>query len=108
MSNYFENTPDYPNLLSLTGRHVVVLGGGQGIGRQTSLGAAALGANVTIVDAELERAESVAGEVNGLGLSGDATNRADMERVFDAAVERFGPVHGVADIIGMADWAPLR
>jgi NAD(P)-dependent dehydrogenase (short-subunit alcohol dehydrogenase family) len=108
MSNYVETTPDYPALLSLEGKHIVVLGAGQGIGRQTSLAAASLGAKVTCVDADAERAKSVAAEIGGLGLSADATNRTEMEQVFASAVDYFGTVHGVADIIGMADWGPLR
>lgn len=99
-----EVTPDYANLLKLEGRHVLVLGGGLGIGRQTALGARELGAHVTIVDNDASRAESVAAEVDGLALSGDATDRASMEQMFSAAVERFGPIHGIADIIGMSTW----
>lgn len=106
-SNYFETTPDYPNLLRLDGKHIMVIGGGQGIGRQTSLAAAACGAKVTIVDADAERAKSVAEEIDGLAISADATSRADMESTFAQAVERFGPPHGLADIIGVAGWGPL-
>lgn len=99
-----ETTPDYAELLSLKGRHVLVLGGGLGIGRQTAIGAHALGANVTVVDYDQERAEAVAAEVDGLALSGDATDRASVERFFADAVARFGPVHGIADIIGISTW----
>ena len=99
-----EATPDYPGLLSLAGRHVVVLGGGLGIGRQTSLAAAAVGANVTVVDTDPARAEAVAAEAGGLALTGDATDRAEVERMLGAAVERFGPPHGIADIIGISTW----
>jgi NAD(P)-dependent dehydrogenase (short-subunit alcohol dehydrogenase family) len=104
---YVESTPDYPGLLRLDGKHVVVLGGGQGIGRQTCLAAASVGARVTVVDAEHDRAKSVAEEIDGLALTADATRRSDMERVFANAVERFGPPHGLADIIGVAGWTPL-
>ncbi|MFK0287475.1 SDR family NAD(P)-dependent oxidoreductase [Streptomyces sp. NPDC090499] len=102
-----ELTPDYRGLIDLTGRHVLVLGGGLGIGRQTCLAAAGVGAKVSVVDADRKRAEAVAEEVGGLALTGDATVRADVERIFGDAVERFGPVHGIADIIGIADNGPL-
>ena len=102
-----ELTPDYRGLLDLAGRHVLVLGGGQGIGRQTCLAAAAVGARVSVVDTDPVRAKAVAEEVDGLAVTGDATNRVDVERMVAEAVERFGPVHGLADIIGISDWGPI-
>jgi NAD(P)-dependent dehydrogenase (short-subunit alcohol dehydrogenase family) len=99
-----ESAPDYPGLLSLRDRHVIVLGGGLGIGRQTCLAAASTGANVTVIDAERARAEAVAGEIGGLALTGDATERAEVERMVGAAAERFGTPHGIADIIGISTW----
>lgn len=102
MPDVSEVTPDYPALLSLKGRHVLVLGGGQGIGRQTCVAAASAGASVTVVDADPDRARGVADEIDGLALSGDATDRADVERILAAAVEKNGPLHGLADIIGIS------
>lgn len=107
MAEFVDTTPDYASLLSLKDRHVIVLGGGLGIGRQTSMGAAALGAKVSVVDFDPERAAKVAAEVDGLALTADVTNRADMERVFSQAVDRFGPLHGLADIVGVSDFGPL-
>jgi NAD(P)-dependent dehydrogenase (short-subunit alcohol dehydrogenase family) len=97
-----EGTVDYPGLLRLDGRHVLVLGGGLGIGHQTCAAAAAVGANVTVVDTDAERAKRVADEVGGLALTGDATRREDVERIVGEAVDRFGPLHGLADIIGIS------
>ncbi|MFJ9244901.1 SDR family NAD(P)-dependent oxidoreductase [Streptomyces sp. NPDC101776] len=94
-------------MLDLAGRHVLVLGGGQGIGRQTCLAAAVVGARVSVVDPDAVRAKAVAEEIDGLAVTGDATNRAEVERVIEEAVERFGPVHELADIIGISDWGPL-
>ncbi|MEV0904383.1 SDR family NAD(P)-dependent oxidoreductase [Streptomyces hokutonensis] len=102
-----ELTPDYRALLDLEGRHILVLGGGQGIGRQTCLAAAAVGAKVSVVDTDPARAKAVAEEVDGLAVTGDATDRAEMERMVEEAVERYGPVHGLADVIGISDWGPI-
>src|SRR5918911_1226017 len=49
----------------LDDRHVVVLGAGQGIGREAARGAAELGARVTCVDFDAERAEAVPAQVGG-------------------------------------------
>src|ERR1700728_741967 len=88
---YVEQTPDYANRMRLDGRHVLVLGGGQGIGRQTCLGAAALGAKVSCADVQLDRAKQVAAEVDGLALGGDATERAGTTQIFSEAVAAYGP-----------------
>ena len=47
----------------LAGQHLVVLGGGRGIGRHTAHALAQMGASVTVVDAERERANEVADEI---------------------------------------------
>lgn len=103
----FESTPDYPALLRLDGKHVIVLGGGPGIGRQTSIAAASVGALVSVVDTEPDRAKSVADEIDGLALTGDITSRTDLQRVMDRAVGHFGPLHGLVDIVGISEWGPL-
>ncbi|MEW2397192.1 SDR family oxidoreductase [Streptomyces sp. NPDC046862] len=102
-----ELTPDYRGLIGLEGKHVLVLGGGLGIGRQTCLAAASVGAKVSVVDMDQDRAKAVAEEVDGLALTGDATDRAAVERFVGEAVRHFGPIHGLADIIGMSDNGPL-
>ena len=48
-----------------TGRTVVITGGGSGIGKATALRVASEGANVVVVDMNLEAAEAVAAEVKG-------------------------------------------
>ncbi|MBB3665593.1 NAD(P)-dependent dehydrogenase (short-subunit alcohol dehydrogenase family) [Prauserella sediminis] len=108
MAHSTEEPTDYADRLRLDGRHVLVLGGGLGIGHQTAAAASALGANVTVVDTDAERAKRVADEVGGLALVGDATRRADVERVVSESVDRFGPLHGLADIIGISTFASIE
>jgi len=98
---------DYPGLLRMDGRHVLVLGGGLGIGHQTCVAAASVGANVSVVDTDAERAKRVAAEIGGLPLVGDATRREDVERLVGEAADRFGPLHGLADIIGISTFARI-
>jgi NAD(P)-dependent dehydrogenase (short-subunit alcohol dehydrogenase family) len=95
--------PDYPGLLRLDGRRFVVLGAGQGIGRQASHALAAVGARLACVDQEPD----IAGEVGGAPLSGNAFDRADMERMFAEADRALGGLDGVVDIIGMARYADI-
>jgi NAD(P)-dependent dehydrogenase (short-subunit alcohol dehydrogenase family) len=99
--------PDYSRGLRLDGRRFVVIGAGQGIGRQTTHALAGLGARVACVDVDPDRAGHVADEVGGVAVVGDATRRPDAERVFDQVGHALGGLDGVVDIVGMAHFAPL-
>jgi NAD(P)-dependent dehydrogenase (short-subunit alcohol dehydrogenase family) len=99
--------PDYLDLLRLDGRRFVVIGAGLGIGRQTAHALSGAGARVACVDVEADRAHAVASEVGGVAVVGDATQRADAQRVFDTATEALGGLEGVVDIVGMARFSAL-
>jgi len=94
--------PDYANRLRLDDRRFVVIGSGQGIGRQTAHALAANGARLLCVDVDPGLAEDIAGEVGGTPWSGDATKREDVARMFDDAVSVLGGVDGVVDIVGIS------
>jgi NAD(P)-dependent dehydrogenase (short-subunit alcohol dehydrogenase family) len=99
--------PDYPGLLRLDGRRFVVIGAGQGIGRQASHALASAGARLMTVDVDPDLASEIAAEVDGEAFAGDAIDRSDSERLFDDAVARLGGIDGVVDIIGMARYSML-
>jgi NAD(P)-dependent dehydrogenase (short-subunit alcohol dehydrogenase family) len=96
------SVPDYPALLRLEDRVFVVIGAGQGIGRQTTHALAAAGARTLCVDIDTELAEEVAAEVAGIPWVGDASSRDDVARLFADAGASLGRIHGVVDIVGMA------
>ncbi len=84
-------------LFRLDGRTVVVNGGAGRIGAHICMAAADAGANVAILDMELDRANSLANELcksgatNVIGVHADSTNRDSLE----AALERVGGELGV-------------
>lgn len=99
-------------LFGLEGKRILVLGGGQGMGEATVRLIASLGAHVAVVDRELERAESVSADVTASGGTAAAYSFdvLDDDALVDgiAAVERdFGPLDGMATVIGMAAWSSL-
>jgi NAD(P)-dependent dehydrogenase (short-subunit alcohol dehydrogenase family) len=99
--------PDYAAQLRLDGRGFVLVGAGQGIGRQTAHALASVGARVFCVDKDPDLADDVAKEVAGIPWSGDATDRTDAERLFADARAALGRIDGVVDIVGMAQYANL-
>lgn len=100
------------SILDLTGKGALVVGGGQGMGRATALLLAQAGANPVVLDAELDRAKSVAAEVEALGcksgaLSADVTREEEAERAIESAEKAIGGLDIVVNIVGGASWAPL-
>jgi NAD(P)-dependent dehydrogenase (short-subunit alcohol dehydrogenase family) len=99
--------PDYPGKLRLDGKGFLILGAGQGIGRQTTHALASAGARVFCVDRDSELANAVAGEVDGTAWTGDVTIREDVERMTADAERELGAINGFVDIVGMARWRDL-
>jgi NAD(P)-dependent dehydrogenase (short-subunit alcohol dehydrogenase family) len=99
--------PDYQSLLRLDDRRFVVIGAGQGIGRQAAHALAAAGARLFCIDVDADLADEIAREVNGVAGVGDAMKREDAERLFDEAARALGGLDGIVDIIGMAQFEDL-
>lgn len=100
----------------LEGKVALVTGGLSGIGRQTSLLFAREGARVVVFDMRDEsRDDGMAGHAFAEGLSngglfvqGDVTSPEDVDRAFDAALERFGAVHVLANFAGVVLFKPIE
>src|SRR5579863_7773292 len=99
--------PDYPAMLRLGGRRIIVIGAGNGIGRQASHALAMVGALLCCVDVDAELAVQIAAEVGGVAEVGDMRRRPDAARVFASAVDALGGLDGVVGIIGTSHWAPI-
>ena len=99
-------------LFGLDGKRFIILGGGLGMGEATARVLTSLGAGVAIVDKELERAERVSANLTQAGatampFSVDVVDDRSLIATI-ANVERdFGPLDGMATIIGMAAWSPI-
>jgi NAD(P)-dependent dehydrogenase (short-subunit alcohol dehydrogenase family) len=106
-----DNTPvpNYLDLLRLDGRNYVVVGAGQGMGRQTCHALTQAGAaKIICVDIEEDRAKDIADEIGiGTAWAGDVTKRSEAQRLGAFAEEQLGTIHGLVDIVGMARWASV-
>ena len=96
-----------PSQLDLTGRRVVVTGGGSGIGAACAVRLATAGAHVVVLDLSAESATRVAAQVGGEALVADLGDSAAVAEICLPG----GPVAG-ADVIvnnaGLQHVAPLE
>ena len=90
---------------SLEGKVAIVTGGSDGIGRGIAHGFADVGAKVTIVARRQEKIDAVLAELDAkgheaLGVSADVTDPADVERLAQATLDRFGRIDILANVVG--------
>ena len=89
------------NEKSLARQVAVITGGGSGIGAATARAMAKEGAEVAILDRDLEAAKAVAKKIGGkaLAVECDVTDPQSVRAAFDAVVSAFG---------GWISWCPMR
>ena len=92
-------------MLRLDGKGMIVVGAGQGIGRQTAAALAQAGAHVLCCDIREDLAHEIAAEIGATPWVGDATKRDDVERLVADAAVTLGRIDGFVDIIGISHYA---
>jgi 3alpha(or 20beta)-hydroxysteroid dehydrogenase len=90
----------------MSGKTVVITGGGGGIGGATAVKVAEAGANVVIVDFNEELAHAVLDRVTATGARGlvvlaDVTKAADVQHYVDATLAEFGSIDGFFNNAGI-------
>ena len=86
---------------SLDGKCALITGGGRGIGRTTALAMAKAGANLAILDLDIDKAKETQALASKFGtsvclISADASNEKSVIKAFDRAVKFFD---GTLDIL---------
>jgi NAD(P)-dependent dehydrogenase (short-subunit alcohol dehydrogenase family) len=76
--------------VQLQGKVALITGGGIGIGAAVARRFAAEGASVVVMARRAELVESVASEIGGEAVCGDAAEPEDARRAVQRAVQRFG------------------
>ena len=97
----------------LTGRTVLVTGGGSGIGRATAIRAAREGAAVAVVDRHRENAEETAAMIRAAGGTAsayacDVSDDAEVTATVAAANDDLGRISGVVTAAGIFHGPDLR
>jgi len=98
-------------LFSLDGKVAVVVGGTSGIGRAISLGLADVGADVIATSRREKQVEDTAREIEARGrqtlrMTSDVSDRAPLEKLRDAVLQRFGKVDILVNCAGMIKRRP--
>jgi len=88
------------------GKHVLITGGGTGIGAATARASAAEGARVSLLGRRREPLESIASKIGGTAIACDVTDRTAVEKAFDEARSVNGPLDYVILNAGIGDSAP--
>lgn len=97
----------------LTGNVAVVTGASSGIGRATAYALADAGAAVVATARRDDRIQDVALTINEAGgqaiaVTADVTQEDDVDRLYDAAIDRFGSVDILLNNAGVSKYGPLR
>lgn len=97
---------------ALSGKTVLVTGGGSGLGRDVALQAAAAGARVALMDVRKDRLEGVRAEVNAAGgtckvIGADLTAEADCARAVDEVVTGWGQLDVLVNSAGIFYGGPI-
>ena len=93
--------------MSIEGKHVVITGGGSGVGAELAALFAGEGAKVTIFGRRIEPLEAVAKPIGALALSADVTDRASLDMALDKARSKNGPIAIAIANAGAAPSAPF-
>lgn len=98
------------DLFSLGGKVAVVTGSSRGIGRAIAVGLARAGADLVLVARSAQGIAAAAQEAQALGrralgLAADVTDRAQIERVVERAVQEYGRIDILVNNVGGSPFA---
>lgn len=94
--------------MSTAGKHVVITGGGSGVGAELAARFAAEGAKVTILGRRIEPLTEVASQIGAFAASADVTDPTSLERALKDARAHNGPVAIAIANAGAAPSAPFQ
>jgi NAD(P)-dependent dehydrogenase (short-subunit alcohol dehydrogenase family) len=84
----------------------LVTAGGSGMGADAARRLAADGFKVAILSSS-GKGEALAGELNGLGVTGSNQSNADLQRLVDVAMEKWGRIDVLVNSAGHGPRAPI-
>lgn len=92
----------------LSGRYILITGGGGGIGSALAEGVSASGATVFVADVDPEAAERTASAVGATGWAGcDVRDPKAVADIIDASSGLGGPIDGLISAHGLSTYVPF-
>ena len=96
----------------VTDQKVLVVGAGRGIGKGIALAFAEAGADIAVTALSSSGVNQVAKEIQEMGraafpVTGDATKAADMDRIVQETLDKFGHVDTLVNCVGDAIRKPV-
>ena len=96
----------------VTGQKILVVGAGRGIGKGIALAFAEAGADIAVTALSASGVNQVAKEIQEMGraafpVTGDATKAADMDRIVQETLDKFGHVDTIVNCVGDAIRKPV-
>ena len=100
------------SFLDLSNKKIIIFGSASGIGRQTSILLAELGASLVLVDCDEKKNELVKSDLknanNHITITYDVTDVNNCKMVFDNATKDGIKLNGLVYCVGIAKAIPLR
>jgi NADP-dependent 3-hydroxy acid dehydrogenase YdfG len=98
---------------NIEGKVVVITGGSSGMGEAAARHLSAQGASVVLGARRIERLQALAGEITAAGgkalaVQTDVTDRGQVQRLVDAAVETYGRIDVLVNNAGVMPLSPLE
>jgi NAD(P)-dependent dehydrogenase (short-subunit alcohol dehydrogenase family) len=95
------------DIFDLTGRNVLITGGGRGLGKTMAMGLAERGANIAIADIDLELSQQSVEQIQAVGVQSlairaDVTQTADALGAVDAVLKAWGSLDVLVNNAGIA------
>lgn len=112
---------DYSKIFTLQGKTSIVTGGARGLGKAMACAFASFGANIVLIDREIDLARETANEiakkysVQCTAFQGDVTNETEIEQIMKTVVTEFDTIdillnnagilkRGPAEEMNIEDW----
>ncbi len=100
------------DLFSLEGKVAAVVGGGGVLAGEMAMGLAHAGANIAVLDYNVQAAEARAKEVcaagrRGIGIAVDATKKSDLESALQRILAEFGHIDILINAAGINSGTPF-
>lgn len=107
-----ENIPDTQSLFDVTGKVALITGASGGFGSAAAKGLAKAGAKVMLTGRNKKKLASISDEINESGyaaayVAGDPAVEADVKRIVDGTVEKFGGIDILITAAGVSIVKPI-